>query len=77
MGVVIGRDRRIWIGLRAVAAGNPWLVLDDEARLAGQLTLPLGNTLEAANASHIWAIEQDSMDVESVICYRLSAGSGS
>ena len=70
--VVIGADGRLWIGLRQEAEGRPWLVLAPDAEPLARVLLPGNVTLQAANATHIWAVERDELDVESVVRYALS-----
>ena len=72
--VLVGADHRIWVGLRAEPEGRPWVVLSAVGEPVGHLVLPANTTLRAANDTHIWAVERDELDVESVVRYRLLEG---
>lgn len=69
--VVIGSDDRIWIGMRQTAKGTRWMVLSPTGDVVGELLLPPRVSLRAADAEHVWCIERDELDVESVVRYRL------
>jgi hypothetical protein len=69
--LLVGNDHRVWIGLRPTSHGTPWLVLDETGAPGGIVTLPANSSIQAADDKHIWAIEQDEFDVESVVRYRL------
>jgi len=69
--LLVGNDHRVWIGLRPTSRGRPWLVLGDAGAPDGIVTLPANSTVRAADGEHLWAIEQDELDVESVVRYRL------
>jgi hypothetical protein len=69
--IVLGSDYRIWIGLRATDQGQPWLVHDSEGKPLERVILPGNAMLRAADDTHIWAVERDEFDVESVVRYKL------
>jgi hypothetical protein len=69
--ILLGSDNRIWIGLRATDQGRRWLVLDPDGTPTERYLLPGNVLLRAASETHIWAVERDEFDVESVVRYRL------
>jgi hypothetical protein len=71
--VVVGADNRIWIGMRRRAEGTPWMVLSPDGDPVGQIVLPPRIELRAADGQHVWCVERDELDVESVVRYRLRA----
>lgn len=74
--LVIGSDDRVWVGMRRRADGTRWVALSPAGDPVGEIVLPPGVRLAAADAEHIWCIERDEFDVESVVRYRLAARSG-
>jgi hypothetical protein len=74
--VLIGADGRVWIGLTAEAEGRPWLILSKVGDPVGRVLLPGNVTLRAADGTHVWAVERDELDVESVVRYRLVEAGG-
>jgi hypothetical protein len=69
--LVIGADQRVWIGLRATEVGNPWLILGDRGDPEAVTVVPRNTSLRVVTATHIWAVERDSLDVESIVRYRV------
>jgi hypothetical protein len=70
-GFFLGTDGRVWIGLRATAEGNPWMVLSPGGDLVATAIAPSGSSLRAASDRRVWAVEQDEFDVESIVQYRI------
>ena len=70
--LVIGQDHRVWVGLQPKEDGQTWLVLNNTGEPVDTVALPDRVTLHAASASHLWAVERDRFDVESVVRYRLA-----
>ena len=68
--VLVARDHRIWVGLRRVDLGQEWLVLDETGETVAKVMLPPGAVLHEADATHLWTVERDEFDVESVVRYR-------
>jgi len=68
-GIKFGMDGTIWIGLRATAEGNPWLVLDAAGVPIGHVLLPANVVLLQASRQRIWGSEQDSDGLRSVVSY--------
>jgi len=69
--VIVGTDRRSWVGLAPTNEGNPWLVFDAEGTLLAHVILPSRVRLRAADATHLYGEERDELDVGSVVRYRL------
>jgi hypothetical protein len=69
--LLIGSDRRIWLGLRVTEQGAPWLVLDSGGDPVGRVFLPSNQAVRAADAEHLWVTERDELGVESVIRLRI------
>ena len=74
--VVLGRDGTTWVELRETAAGRPWLILDGRGEPIATTVAPPRVTIRAADSTHVWALERDDDDVESVIRYRIDRGVG-
>lgn len=72
--ILIGSDHRFWIGLHARGEVKPWLLLASEGRPMARIHLPRRVRLVAADESHVWVVERDSLDVESIIRYRYRLG---
>jgi hypothetical protein len=71
--IVIGIDGRIWLQprLEQEGLGIPWLVLDGQGRPEGRTRVPSGSKLQAATSVALWVVDSDSLDVESLVEYRL------
>ena len=70
-GLLIGDDGRIWLNEWSATAERPWIVLGKDGTVVGRLRLEANQVLKAANATAAWVVERDSLDVESVVRYRL------
>jgi len=69
--ILIGADGRPWISLYRRDESEEWLILDAEGNPQGRVVLPARTRLHVANATHIWALERDELDVESIVRYRV------
>ena len=69
--ILIGADGRSWISLYRRDESEEWLILDAEGNPQGRVVLPGRTRLHVANATHIWALERDDLDVESIVRYRV------
>ena len=74
--VVFGSDGRVWIGLYGGPEGEPWMILDGGGVPVGQVMLPPGVRLRVAGSDHIWGVERDEFDVESIVGFRIGTGNG-
>jgi hypothetical protein len=74
--LAIGSDDRVWIGMRRRPDGTRWLALSPTGDPVGEIVLPPRVQLNAADGEHIWCIERDEFDVESVVRYRLAVPEG-
>lgn len=71
--VVLGRDGTIL--LRRERTGEPtigWTVLDSAGTRLADLRLPTRTLVHYADRSQIWAVEQDSLDVPTLVRYRVT-----
>jgi hypothetical protein len=75
-GIRIGRDGTVWIGLRGTGDGHPWIVLSAAGDPIGRVTLPQGVWLQEAEQGRIWASQENSDGLRSVVRYRITAGQG-
>jgi hypothetical protein len=75
-GIPIGRDGTVWIGLRGTGDGHPWIVLSAAGDPIGRVTLPQGVWLQEAEQGRIWASQENSDGLRSVVRYRITAGQG-
>jgi hypothetical protein len=71
VGLVIAMDGSLWVKLRHDARGTPYLILTPRGDVVGVARLPHNTRIAAANEKHAWAIERDSLDVESLRLYRI------
>jgi hypothetical protein len=69
--LLVGTDGTIWIRKRAVPSGRPFLALEPTGEVIGTIVLPAGSRIGAATRDGIWAIEPDSVGVESVVRYKV------
>lgn len=69
--ILVGSDHRVWVELWPTAEGNPWLVLTPDGAPAMRVVLPRNVELRVAGETHIWALERDTFDVESVVRYQV------
>ncbi|MEX1258945.1 MAG: hypothetical protein WEG36_15215 [Gemmatimonadota bacterium] len=71
VGIVHGSDDRLWIRLSDKGDERPYLILDPMGEPEGRLSLPTNARIAVADDSHIWVIEEDVFEVESLVRYRL------
>lgn len=69
--ILLGADGRTWIRLHSGDESEAWLILGSEGNPQGRVVLPARTTLHVANATHVWALERDELDVESIVRYRI------
>ncbi len=69
--IVLGMDGRTWIRLYSGEEREHWLILDETGNPQGRVSLPEKTTLQVAGAAHVWALERDEWDVESIVRYRV------
>lgn len=71
-GVVIGRDRTIWLRREALGeASVEWLVLGEDGGVLGALRAPRELRILRAERGSIWGVEEDELDVPHVVKYRV------
>lgn len=70
--ILLGSDGRAWIRLYNGDGRREWLILDAEGNPEGRVILPDRTRLHVANETHIWTLESDELDVESIVRYRLT-----
>jgi hypothetical protein len=70
-GILLGSDDRIWVGLRATANGRQWLVLGSQGEPVERVILPTNVEPKVARGEHVWGLETDEMEVQSIVRYRL------
>jgi hypothetical protein len=70
--VLVGRDGTIWIRLRTVSQGRPWLVLDPKGEPIGSLMLSAEQAgIAVADRQNVWTLEADADGVQSIVRYRI------
>lgn len=69
-GVLIGHDESVWITIRESADIYSVFVVDDISATK-PLAIPARSRVVAATATHLWMLERDVDDVESVVRYRV------
>ena len=74
LGLVVGRDRSVWLELDSAGGGHLWWVLDDTGRHVGTLQLPKSAILQVADRDQIWTLEEDESGVQGVGRYRVARG---
>jgi hypothetical protein len=73
--LVLGRDGSYWLRGNPVERDLvPWFVLDSKGSPVGQVTLPAGVRVMAADRSAVWGTETDELDVSYLVRYRISPG---
>ena len=50
---------------------SSWLVLDDSARIVGQVSLPKQNIAFAVRGEQLWTMQFDEFDVPELVRYRV------
>ena len=59
-------------------APNEWIepttydIFDREGRLFGEVTIPDGTRLHLALGEKVWAVQRDSLDVPTIVRFRLA-----
>lgn len=66
-----GEDGTIWIRLRSASPDREYLVLHEEGRPLGRVTLPRGQSVYMADRDHVWTTVRNEYDVQSVVQYRI------
>jgi hypothetical protein len=75
LSVMVGRDGTIWLRLRAIADGRPWLVLDEKGNPIGSLMLSAKQTgIAVADRHNVWTTDSDADGVQSIVRYQVSGG---
>lgn len=72
-GIVLGADRRIWIGFRERPGERSWVALSSEGDPVGRVKVPEGARLHAADDAHLWVTEPNALGVPTVLRFRLVA----
>jgi hypothetical protein len=72
LGLVVGRDRSVWLELDTVGGGHLWWVLDATGRHVGTLLLPGSAILQVADRDQIWTLEEDESGLQGVARYRIA-----
>jgi hypothetical protein len=73
--MVLGRDGSFWLRGNPVEGDLvPWFVLDSDGNPVGQVTLPAGVRVMAADRSAVWGTETDALNVSYLVRYRISPG---
>ncbi len=72
--VVPGMDGTIWLA-REDHGGEPltWWVLDADGEPIGEVQLPRGIEVMAADRSHVWGMERDELDVPYLVRYAIGS----
>ena len=71
--MVLGRDGTIW--LRRERTGEPafrWTVLDSAGEILSELRIPARTMVKYADRTQLWAVEHDSLDVPTLVRYRVT-----
>ncbi|MBK7594771.1 MAG: hypothetical protein IPP98_04130 [Gemmatimonadetes bacterium] len=76
LGLVVGRDRSVWLELDTAGGGHLWWVLDATGRHVGTLQLPKSAILQVADRDQIWTLEEDESGLQGVGRYRIARASG-
>jgi hypothetical protein len=69
--ILLGMDGRTWIRLYRGDAREEWLILDTDGDPQGRVVFPPRTKVSVATATHVWALESDEFDVESILRFRL------
>lgn len=67
--LVVSDDGSVWIGGRENDQGRRSWHLDPSGTIVESVVLPLRSRLVNADASHLWVVERDALDVPSLIRY--------
>lgn len=71
--MVLGRDGTIW--LRRERTGEDtirWTVLDSAGGMLSELRIPTRTLVKYADRTQVWAVEQDSLNVPTLVRYRVN-----
>lgn len=73
-GIVLGRDRTLWVRLATTPFGRPYRIYDPRGALVATVVLPESERVVVADLSErsIWVIEKDAVGVESLLRYRIA-----
>jgi hypothetical protein len=74
-GLVVGRDLSAWINIKSPDRAVYYRI-SPEGNLAGAISLPKNATLAAADKDHVWVLEADEDDIQSVVRYRIAGPIG-
>jgi hypothetical protein len=69
--VRLGIDETVWITLRDSAGVRPTVVLDATGEIIGRVELPTNTRIQQAMSTRIWVLEVDSLDLASVVRFRV------
>jgi hypothetical protein len=69
--IVLGMDGRTWVQLYDGGKQEQWLILGETGNPQGRVFLPARTALHVADAAHVWALERDEWDVESIVRFRI------
>jgi hypothetical protein len=73
--VVMGRDGTIWLRREALGRSHAWWhVLDARGRLVARAWVPANLQVRYADASQLWAVELDALDVPTLVRFRVVRG---
>lgn len=67
--LVIGNDGTVWLGMIEDETGRPYRVYEPDGAPLGNLVLPPGARLAAAERERVWVVEKDELGVESIVRY--------
>ncbi len=71
LGLLVGRDRSVWLELDTIGGGHLWWVLDATGRHVGTLRLPGSAILQVTDRDQIWTLEEDESGLQGVARYRI------
>jgi hypothetical protein len=71
-GVVVGNSGEVWIRLRVNATEVEYVMLDLTGAVTGRLTLPRSVEIRAFDRGTAWAVVRNSLDIPSLVKYRIS-----
>ena len=74
--VRVGRDGAVWVELRDTNEGTPLLGLDATGNPFAMIVLPAGARVAAVSRTHVWMIERDADDIQSLVRYRVVQNPG-
>jgi hypothetical protein len=71
-GLIAGRDGTVWIEQPGTQDRRTYFVVDAAGEPLGGIDLPRNSMVAAADREHIWVLERDENDVQSVVRYRVA-----